>query len=775
MALVLAGLAWARWWPLPDLSGAPTSTVLLDKEGRLLCANVAADGQWRFAPTNTLPTKFTTCLVQFEDRNFRHHHGIYLPALIRAARQNMHSGHVVSGGSTLTMQLARISYRDPDRSMAQKIKEMVLAIRIELRYTKAEILQMYSAMAPFGGNVVGVEAASWRWFGKPVQELGWAESATLAVLPNAPAHVYPGKGHEALRRKRNGLLERLRTIGVLDSLSCRLAQEEPLPGKALPLPMLAPHLMGTLAANGGRGKTMRTTLDAHMQQRATQAIAQFAAALEANEVHNAAMLVMRVRTGEVVAYVGNSPTAGIAHAGAVDIVRSRRSTGSLLKPFLYADMLQHGELLPDMLVADIPTHYAGFAPRNTDGQFRGAVKASRALYRSLNVPAVRALKKHGVARTLKTLQGMGLYSLDKGADHYGLSLVVGGGEASLWELAGAYASMARVLDVYGRNTDESTPEHVHPPIVLMSSTAGGAGKHSGPSPLSAGSIHFALEALRQTDRPELQSGWRNFSGAQPIAWKTGTSSGHRDAWAIGVTSAWCVAVWTGNASGEGRPGNTGTLAAAPLLFSMFGLLPPGPAFDPPFDEMVQTTICSRSGHRAGIDCDAVDTVWIPAQGMRSPTCPYHRSLLVDAGGLHLSAGGDGAQRRSWFVLPPAMEHYAAALDPTYLPMPSWPDGTGPVAEDKPFAMIYPEPGTRLLIPLELDGSAGNAVFEATHRALNGRLFWHLDGTYLGSTTGDHRMALHPAPGEHRITLADPSGATLNIPFSVVTGVRPSQE
>lgn len=772
MALVFA---WARYWPLPDLYEAPTSTVLLDKDGRLLCASVASDGQWRFAPTDPLPTKFVTCLVQFEDRNFRHHRGIYLPALFRAARQNLTSGRVVSGGSTLTMQLARLSYRDPDRSVGQKVKEMVLAVRIELQHPKDDILRMYAAQAPFGGNVVGVEAAAWRWFGKPLHELGWAESATLAVLPNAPAQVYPGKGHEALRRKRNGLLDRLMDIGVLDSLSCRLAKEEPLPGKALPLPMLAPHLMGTLAANGSRGKTTRTTLDAHVQERATEAIAQFSSALEANEVHNAAMIVLEVRTGNVVAYVGNSPTAGNAHAGAVDIIRSRRSTGSLLKPFLYADMLQHGELLPDMLVADVPTHYAGFAPRNTDGQFRGAVKASKALSRSLNVPAVRALKKHGVARTLRTLQGMGLGSLDKGADHYGLSLVVGGGEASLWELAGAYASMARVLDAYGRNVDPETTGRVHPPIVLHADMTDRPSNGCGPSPLTAGSIHFTLEALRQTDRPELQSGWRNFSGAQPIAWKTGTSSGHRDAWAIGVTSKWCVAVWTGNASGEGRPGNTGTLAAAPLMFGMFGMLPPGPALDPPFDDMARVPVCNRSGHRASIDCDAVDTLWIPSQGMRSPVCPYHRSVMVDGSGLHLSNGGEGAQRRSWFVLPPAMEHYAAALDPTYLPMPSWPDGAGPGVGEAPFAMIYPEPGTHLLIPLELDGSAGNAVFEATHRTLNGRLFWHLDGTYLGTTTGDHRMALHPGPGEHRITLADASGAALNIPFSVVTGVRPSQE
>ena len=772
VVLVTAMLAWARWWPLDPLFAAPSSTVLLDKDGRLLCATVAIDGQWRFPPPDSLPYRFVSCLIQFEDRHFRDHCGVHLPSMARALRQNTRAGHVVSGGSTISMQVARLSLGKKDRSVKHKAQEVVLALRMEMQYDKDEILNFFAANAPFGGNVVGLDAAAWRWFARPAHQLGWAECATLAVLPNAPSTIYPGKGHAALKRKRDRLLDRLWEIGILDSLGCALAKEEPLPDKAQPLPQTAPHLLSTLATNGLAGTIVHTTIDAHLQQKATNAVGHYASALEANELHNAALLIMDVRTGNVLAYVGNNPSAGRSHAGSVDIIQKPRSTGSLLKPFLYADMLQSGELLPHTLVADIPTHYSGFVPRNSDGQFNGAVPASRALARSLNVPAVRALRAHGVARTLRTLQAMGLGSLNKGADHYGLSLMVGGGECSMWELAGAYSSMVRILSSYGRTSTGRTLGTVHPPIVVDPTNARDA-DHSKEDqlPLSASSIHFTLEALRTVNRPDAQTGWQYFNGGQPISWKTGTSFGHRDAWAIGVTDRWCVAVWTGNASGEGRPGNTGTLAAAPLMFEMFSLLPASAALAPPFDDMVRVPTCTRSGHRAGPACEPVDSTWIPAVGMRTSLCPYHQWLTLDPTGRFRTTPQSGTQQVSWFVLPPAMEHYTAPLDPLYLPLPLWNDRTDGAYGDASFALIYPSAGSRLLIPLELDGSPGNVVFEATHRYQTAVLYWHLDGTYMGLTAGDHRMAMSPAEGEHGITLTDASGAIVEILFTIVSGNR----
>lgn len=474
-----------------------------------------------------------------------------------------------------------------------------------------------------------------------------------------------------------------------------------------------------------------------------------------------------VASGEVLAYVGNLD-AGADHAGAVDIVHARRSTGSVLKPFLYADMLQSGELLPDMLLADVPTRYDDFTPRNYDEQYSGAVPASEVLSRSLNVPTVRALHTHGVARTLRTLRAMGLHTIDRNASNYGLSLVVGGAESTLWELAGAYASMGRVLNHFGGLGIPYREGDVRAPHVLLP-------EHEEPSPvvaleevpvLQASAIHFTLKALRGVARPADEQGWQHFTGQKHIAWKTGTSPGHRDAWAIGLTSRHCVAVWTGNASGEGRPGLTGTLAAAPLLFDLFGLLPESPDLEPPYDELLRTELCRTTGFRAGRDCPAADTTWIPPAGLRTPTCPYHTRVQLDPTGAWRINDGQGISA-PWFVLPPAMEHYYAQRNPGYRPLPPWKAGMR--GAEAPMEVLYPDAGATLLIPVQLDGARGHMVAEVAHRDAHATLFWDLDGRFIGTTTGDHRMALSPPEGRHRLTLTDGNGHVLHRHFTIVTG------
>ncbi|MGB3524545.1 MAG: penicillin-binding protein 1C [Flavobacteriales bacterium] len=763
-------IAWARWWPMDPLFGTPRSTVMLDRDGGLLGATVATDGQWRFPSTHAVPERFSTCLIQFEDRHFRSHFGIRPQSLVRAWRQNRRAGRVVSGGSTITMQVARMARGNQPRTYGEKLLEALLALRIEIRESKADILALFAENAPFGGNVVGLDAAAWRYYGRSADQLSWSESATLAVLPNAPSAIYPGKGHRALQAKRDRLLDRLLKVHAIDSMEWSLAKEEPLPERAQEIPQRAPQLLTTIKAQVGDGKLLRTTVEGALQDRATDAADRYAARLNANEVHNAAAIIVDVPTGEVLAYVGNLGNAGSDHAGSVDIVRARRSTGSVLKPFLYADMLQSGELTPDMMLADVPTRYDGFSPRNYDEHYSGAVPASEALARSLNVPTVRSLRSHGVERTLRMLHGMGLHSIDRSAADYGLSLIVGGAESTLWELAGAYSSMGRVLEHFGRLGMPYRKGDIHPPHVLQRKddlqekpTA-----LEGTPVLSASAIHFTLRALREVARPADEQGWSHFTGQKHIAWKTGTSYGHRDAWAIGLTSRYCIAVWTGNASGEGRPGLTGTLAAAPLLFDLFSLLPNSPAFAPPYDEMVRTSLCRITGFRAGLDCPQVDTTWVQPEGMRTPTCPYHRRILLDPTGSWRISGGQGISA-PWFVLPPAMEHYYAQRNPNYRPLPPWRPGMQ--SNDQPMEILYPDAAATVLIPVQLDGSRGNMVVEVAHRNPRTTLFWDLDGTFIGTTQGEHRMALSPAEGMHRLTLTDGSGHVLHRTFTIVSGAR----
>lgn len=747
---------------MDPLFTSPTSTVLLDRDGGLLAATVARDGQWRMPESDSIPQRFERCLIEFEDRRFHKHWGIRLPSMLRAARQNIAAGRTVSGGSTITMQVARMALARRDRSVWSKLLEIGLALRLELRLTKDEILKLHASHAPFGGNVVGLEAAAWRWYGKAPHELSWGECATLAVLPNAPARIHPGRNRDALLAKRDRLLDRLLAVGDIDATECSLAKQEPLPEAPHPLPRIAPHLLGTLQAQGLEGRRIRSTLARDLQERITVLAARYAPLLAANEVHNAAVLVLDVRTGEALAYVGNLPDA--LHGGEVDLIRAQRSTGSLLKPFVHAAMLQAGERMPDQLVADLPTSYDGFAPRNYDGRFSGAVPASQALARSLNVPAVRALREHGVERARRMLVAMGMKHLDRSAEHYGLSLIVGGGEGSLWELTGAYASMARVLTSYA-GSGRSIEGAVHPPRATPDPTAHG----TDPPALGPGALHHALHTLQAVNRPESESGWQHFARQQRISWKTGTSFGHRDAWAIGVNDRFAVGVWTGNASGEGRPGLTGTLASAPLLFDVFAALPEGQGFDVPHDALAPMLVCRASGFRAGPDCPDPEERATLHEALRTAPCPYHRRILLNATGDRRVDPGPEAQEVSWFCLPPAMEHYYAAEHPAYRPLPPF-DGNSAVRleTEQPMQVIYPEAGSTLFVPIELHGAPGRVVLRAAHRQSDAMLHWDLDGTYLGSTTQLHQWTTALTDGPHRLTLTDADGAQLSVAFRAVS-------
>ncbi|MEZ4756752.1 MAG: penicillin-binding protein 1C [Flavobacteriales bacterium] len=762
LGLTVCALLALALIPVEPLFRPPTSTVLLDRNGRLLAARVSDDGQWRMPTTAAVPERFAHCLLTFEDRHFQHHRGVHLPSLLRALHQNWRAGRIVSGGSTITMQVARMATGNRPRTWGRKMWELLLALRIEWQLDKEDILRHYADNAPFGGNVVGLEAAAWRWFGRPPEALGWAECATLAVLPNAPARIHPGRAREALKRKRDRLLSELLRQGILDRTAWSLAVEEPLPDAPLPLPRLAPHLLVHAERTGLGGRRLQSTLDADLQERAIGMLERHAPAHRANGVMNAAVLVMHIASGEVLAYVGNQPNAGVAE-GEVDIVQASRSTGSLLKPFIHAAMIDQGAWMPDQLVADVPTQYEGFAPRNFDDGYDGAVPASEALARSLNVPAVRALRRLGVPAALHTLRGMGLHRIDRSAEQYGLALVMGGAESSLWELTGAYASLVRIVQQFGQGA-AATGSSVHPPVLWADAST--QAPTNTVAPLSAGAVHHTLQALTRTRRPEASSGWQHFNDQHAIAWKTGTSFGHRDAWAIGVDGVHAVGVWVGNADGEGRPGLTGTWAAAPILFELFGTLSGQPGWPVPHEDMVKMAVCPRSGHKASVDCPVADTVPIARGAERTLPCPYHRMVRVNMDDGMRAGPDDTGRTVPWFVLPAAMEHYYAPLHPEYKRLPPLADDPG---DDEGPALIYPEHGSTLYLPMGLNGRPSSLVALATHRQPGSRLHWSLDGLPLGTTAGQHQHALDLPNGQHLLTVTDPQGRQASVRFSTIQG------
>lgn len=739
-----------------------TSTVLLDRNGKLLGAKIATDGQWRFNPAGGVPQRFEKCLIQFEDRYFYEHAGVSLRGIGRALSQNIRNKKVVSGGSTLTMQLARIMRKNPPRTLTEKMIEICMATRIEMRYSKHDILQFYAAHAPFGNNVVGLEAAAWRYFGRGASSLSWAESATLAVLPNAPGLIYPGKNHRRLIEKRNRLLKRLFEIKEIDATTYELAVAEPLPDKPLSLPRLASHLLERLVKEGNAGKTIQSSIDIHVQEQVMQQAEAHAALLRENRIFNAAVMVTSVKTGNVLAYVGNINQADHEQAPDVDCIVAPRSTGSILKPFLYAKSMEDGLITPGMIIPDVPTQFGSFSPKNFSLQYDGAVPANKALARSLNIPMVRLLNDYGLEKFHRELKRYGLSTLHHPAKYYGLSLILGGAEAKLWDLAGAYTNMAQELK-YGQAK----------PLSLSNEKKNekATKRHSQPLTDKA-CIYKTFEAMVDVNRPDEDGNWRVFSSSQKIAWKTGTSFGFRDAWAIGVTPDYVVAVWIGNADGEGRPGLTGIKAAAPLLFDVFAQLPKSPQwFSAPSDAMQKVALCRESGYRASDLCGQTDTAWIPKTCLGSTACIYHQTV-------HLSRDGRyrvdsecesvyNMKHVSWFVLPPLVEKYYKFNHPGYKPLPDYkPDCLAKVA-DRAFAILYPKPNSRIYVPIEIDGKAGRTVFEATHRNTATKLYWHLDDVYIGETREIHQVALNPAAGKHKLTLVDENGISNSVSFEVL--------
>ncbi len=417
------------WFSLPPRLFSPTwSTVLLDHDGRLLSASIASDGQWRFPGDGEIPPRFVSALLTWEDKRFFIHPGIDPAALARAMVSDIRAGHVVSGGSTITMQVIRLSRQGRPRTLAEKAVEAVLALRLEMRSTKAQTLRLFASNAPFGGNVVGFEAASWRWFGREPASLSWAECALLAVLPNSPGLVHPGRNRDTLLAKRNRLLGSLHEEGLIDATTLKLALTEPLPPQPFALPRLAPHLLDRTrteqaASREETGARFRTTLDYGIQAGVNDVLLRQAGPWKEIGINSAAVLVLDVDTGSVLAYAGNIPVQGEEPEGAqVDVVTSPRSTGSLLKPFLYASLLDDGELLPDQIVSDIPTRIGSFEPENASKSYSGAVPASAALARSLNVPAVRMLRSYGQERFYNVLKSLGMTTLFRPASDYGLTL-----------------------------------------------------------------------------------------------------------------------------------------------------------------------------------------------------------------------------------------------------------------------------------------------------------------------------------------------------------------
>lgn len=745
----------------------PYSTVIESKEGELLGAKIARDGQWRFPAQDSVPDKFKKCIVYFEDEYFYKHPGFNPVAMVNAIKQNRKAGKVVRGGSTLTQQVIRLSRKGKGRTYFEKLIEVVLAIRLELGYSKDEILELYAAHAPFGGNVVGLEMASWRYFGVKSNQLSWAENATLAVLPNAPSLIYPGKNQIKLLEKRNRLLRKLNLEGIIDRQTYELSIEEPLPRKPYDLPQIAPHLLQRVAKNQ-EGVRVKTTIGFDLQNRVNQIAKYYYNQYKQNEVSNLAILVIDVSNRNVISYVGNSPTNS-DHQKDVDIIDAPRSTGSILKPLLYAAMLDDGELLPNTLVADVPTQIAGYTPQNFNLTFDGAVPAHRALSRSLNIPSVLMLQDFGVNKFYEELQKFKLKNISKPPDHYGLSLILGGAESNLWDLCRSYAGMSSTVNYFNKSngkyrTNEFTElnyENDFEPDFGDESTQKNI--------LGAGSIWLTYNAMEEVNRPEGDEAWKFYDSSLKIAWKTGTSFGNRDAWAIGTNSRYVVGVWVGNATGEGRPTLTGVTSAAPILFDVFNLLPRQKWFATPYKDLDEVEVCRLSGYLAKEGCPKIKQ-WVTVKGKTTSICPYHKTVHLDqTEKFQVNSSCESIENivvKNWFVLPPVMAWYYKSKHIEYMPLPPFRDNcTGTQTASMDF--IYPKANSKIYLTKNFNSEVQPVIFRVAYSQRESQLFWYVDNVYKGVTKVFHEKPIVMTAGFHYITVVDEFGNEIRRKVEVV--------
>ncbi len=745
------------------------SQLIFSQEGELMNATLAEDEQWRFSPNFQVPEKLKKAIITFEDKRFYKHPGIDPLAVGRAIWLNVSQMQKASGASTITMQLARLGRKNAPRSLSEKVLEMFIALRLELMYSKEEILSLWAARAPYGSNIVGFEAASWRYFGRNPDQLSWAEAALLAVLPNSPALIFPGRNQERLLKKRNRLLAKLQENSYIDSLTWQLALDEPLPEHFYKMPRDLSHLAQHISKIKGVKKSNRyiVSIDPKLQKRLAGLASQYQQRYARQMVRNIAILVAETKTGRIIGYIGNAGTKNTP-GRQVDIIQSQRSTGSLLKPFLYATAISEGLIAPDELIKDLPVNYAGYSPKNYSNEYFGGVPASEALSRSLNVPMVRLLRKVGVDKFHRRLQEMGMDGLRKESSHYGLSLILGGADATLFTLTGMYAALGRVLHNYPRLSGLYDEKNYHP--LNLGNHLHDLQLYNEP-PLTAGGVWYALEAMRNLERPDEEGRWQQFSSSRRLAWKTGTSYGFRDAWAIGLDPSYTVGVWVGNASGEPRAGLVGVRKAGPVFFDVFRLLPTSDDWFPvPWDNLKNIKVCNHSGMPASEHCVHTQEIQIPISSLKTGSCVYCRPVKVSREldkRYFIQCAPKNIIDTSWFVLPPGMEWYYKRRHSRYKALPPLAENcSGTQPDQNPIAFVYPHAGAKLVLPFDLSGKKQEVVFQAVHRYANSNLFWYLDGQFITQTTNYHQIGIKPDKGWHTLLVEDEKGFRKSINFKI---------
>jgi penicillin-binding protein 1C len=731
----------------------PHAQFIYGRDGKLLTAFASSDHFWRKpVKLEQISPDLVRRVIACEDRWFYYHPGFNPVSLLAAAIENLETGKIVRGGSTITMQIARMM-EPKSRTVKNKLIEILRSLQLEVHYSKNELLEIYLNLVPYGGNIEGIGAASHFYFGKKPDHLTVSETAILTAIPASPNKYRPDIDRESCRKRRDHILDLLYAREEITQLEYNCALNEEVPVRRLDRPFTAPHFCRSLASRYPGLSEITTTLDPALQLISERLSSQHLATLRNRGIHNVSVVVIDNNTGELLVQVGSPDFTDSRHSGQINGALARRSPGSALKPFVYALGFENGVITPSSRLDDIPVSYGGYRPENYDETYHGSVSVNEALIRSLNVPAVNLTSQIGLHRYYGLLRAGGITSLRGEYYDYGLPLVLGACEVSLMELSNLYATLARegvyrpINQIHG--SDPNPPEQL----------------------LSRESCYIISTILAELQRPDLPTTWEFTRDLPTVAWKTGTSYGRRDAWAVGYNPKFTIGVWAGNFSGESSPYLVGAEAAAPLMLSLFRET--GGSADPTWFKkpggVGVRDVCTVSGCVPGKYCPSIrQELYIP-QVSSCAICPVHRQLIVDrhTGHMLCRACTHGKQVDSIIVEEwPArlsawlLEHGAIPHTPGHNPL-----CRGVIVDDNPV-IVSPENGAVFEIQAAIPREYQKILLEAS-AALNARkLHWFLDKELYASAPVGSPIFYAPRPGRHTLMCVDDLGRSSRISFEV---------
>ena len=754
LALVLLWQVAGVLLPFPHKKlNRPYGQIVYDRNGDLIRMFLASDGRWRFhTRLDEMAPQLVDAIVASEDQWLHYHPGVNPFSILRASLSNLSAGRIVSGASTIPMQIARLMEPRP-RSLPGKLLEAFRALQMCRLYSKDELLEIYLNLTPYGGNIEGIRAASYFYFGKKPVRLSWAEIALLTTLPRSPVRYDPTRNLELSTRASDRVITQLCGKGIMSLSQARIAYSARLPADRQPAPFRAPHFAELVRRQNLATQVMHTTLDLETQRAVELQVGSRKAQLRREGIGNVAVVILDNESRGVAALVGSAGYADSIYQGQVNGATARRSSGSTFKPFLFALAYDRGLIVPESPLLDVPYDYAGYVPENYDRRYRGQVSASEALVQSLNVPAVHLLSRTGLRDFHKLLIAGGLASLDRPSLEYGLPLVLGGGEVRLIDLANLYASLGQ--------------GGLHRALRVLAGPRGPEERL-----FSREAVYLTTQSLRGLRRPDLPQAWDLSLDTPAVAWKTGTSYGHRDAWAIGFSQEITIGVWIGNFDGSGVKGMSGAEHAGPLLFDLFRALEPfGSRFEEPRGMEIDTVeVCSVSGQLPRTYCPETKEIVSIRGRSNFQVCRVHRRIFVDLEtGLRLDGpclSSSPYTTRVVEILPPQLSAWRRRQGEPVDALPRRARTCNQVAFRGGPRIISPDAATPYLLRRGTPRAHHQSI-ALTALAQPGRLYWYQDGLLMASGEADETIFLDPGTGRHELVVIDRSGRSDRVIFEVV--------